>query len=223
MDKKDEILNKLCQKASTKQVVYRTSKNVFEELKVILKEVAKELDGQLCTIDKHVQVEYKDKGEFEAELRFSGDILIFHFHSNTFHFDKSHHIWNSSYTKIDEYRTYCGVINIYNFLSDSFKYNRENDLGFLIGRMFINKEKHFFVEGKGRMSFLYNDFPNAVIDKKALNSILQEAILFAMDFELITPPFNDEQVVTLHQIKEISQNMKLKTAKRLGYRFTNEK
>ena len=223
MDKKDEILNKLCQKASTKQVVYRTSKNVFEELKVILKEVAKELDGQLCTIDKHVQVEYKDKGEFEAELRFSGDILIFHFHSNTFHFDKSHHIWNSSYTKIDEYRTYCGVINIYNFLSDSFKYNRENDLGFLIGRMFINKEKHFFVEGKGRMSFLYNDFPNAVIDKKALKSILQEAILFAMDFELITPPFNDEQVVTLHQIKEISQNMKLKTAKPLGYRFTNEK
>ena len=60
-------------------------------------------------------------------------------------------------------------------------------MGYLIGRMFINKEKHFFVEGKGRMSFLYNDFPNAVIDKTALKSILQEAILFAMDFELITP------------------------------------
>ncbi len=223
MNKKKEILNKLCQKASTKQAVYRTSKDVFEELKVILKDVAEELDGQLCTIDKHVQVEYKDKGEFEAELRFSGDVLIFHFHSNTFHFDKSHHIWNSSYAKTDKYRTYCGVINIYNFLSDSFKYNRENDLGYLIGRMFINKEKHFFVEGKGRMSFLYNDFPNAIIDKEALKSILQEAILFAMDFELLTPPFNDVQVVTLHQIKEMSQNMKLKTAKRLGFRFSNEK
>ena len=63
MNKKKEILNKLCQKASTKQAVYRTSKDVFEELKVILKDVAEELDGQLCTIDKHVQVEYKDKGE----------------------------------------------------------------------------------------------------------------------------------------------------------------
>ena len=136
---------------------------------------------------------------------------------------KDHHIWNSSYAKADEYRTYCGVINIYNFLSDSFKYNRENDLGYLIGRMFINKEKHFFVEGKGRMSFLYNDFPNAVLDKQALKSILQEAILFAMDFELLTPPFSDVQVVTLHQIKEMSQNMKLKTAKRLGFRFSNEK
>ena len=223
MNKKDEILNKLCQKAATKQAVYRTAKNVFEELKVVLKEVAEDLDGQMCTIDKNVQIEYKDKGEFEAELRFSGDVLIFHFHSNTFHFEKSHHIWNSSYAKEDEYRTYCGVINIYNFLSDSFKYNRENDLGFLIGRLFINKEKRFFVEGKGRMSFLYNNFPNSLINKETLKSILQEAILFAMDFELLTPPFNDVQVVTLNQIMEMSQNMKLKTAKRLGFRFSNEK
>ena len=34
MTKKDEILNKLCQKAATKQAVYRTTKDVFEELKV---------------------------------------------------------------------------------------------------------------------------------------------------------------------------------------------
>ena len=90
MTKKDEILKKLCLKAATKQAVYRTTKEVFEDLKVVLKEIAEDLDGQLCIIDKHVQVEYKDKGEFEAELRFSGDVLIFHFHSNTFHFDKSH-------------------------------------------------------------------------------------------------------------------------------------
>ena len=76
MTKKDQILNKLCQKAATKQAVYRTAKNVFEDLKVVLKEVAEELDGQICTIDKHVQVEYKDKGEFETELRFSGDVLF---------------------------------------------------------------------------------------------------------------------------------------------------
>ena len=63
MTKKDEILNKLCQKAATKQVVYRTSKEVFKELKIVLKEIAEDLDGQLCTIDKHVQIEYKDKGD----------------------------------------------------------------------------------------------------------------------------------------------------------------
>jgi hypothetical protein len=44
-----------------------------------------------------------------------------------------------------------------------------------------------------------------------------------MDFELITPPYKDVQVVSLHQINEMSQKMKLKTAKKLGFKFTNEK
>jgi hypothetical protein len=223
MTKKTKLIDKLCKKATTKQEVYRITQAVFEDLKNILEHIAKELNEQMHTIDKYVKIEYKDKGPFEAELQFSGDVLIFHFHSNTFQFDKSHHIWNHSYTKNNEYNAYCGVINVYNFLSDSFKYNRVNDLGHLVGRMFINKEKHFFVEGKGKLNFLFNDFPNAVIDKETLKTILYEAVLFAMDFELTTPPFNEVNIVTLHQIKEMSHNMKLKTAKRLGYRFSKEK
>ena len=45
-------------------------------------------------------------------------------------------------------RSFCGVINIYNFLSQTLlKYNRLNDAGFLIASVFINKDYHFFVEG----------------------------------------------------------------------------
>ena len=47
-------------------------------------------------------------------------------------------------------------------------------------------------------------------------------MLHAMDFELVTPPFKDVQVVSLHQINQMSQNMKLKTAKKLGFKFSNE-
>ena len=97
-------------------------------------------------------------------------------------------------------------------MSDSFKYNRVNDLGYLIGRVFINKDKHFFTDGNGRMSFLHNDFQNDTLNKDTLKNIVQELMLHAMDFELITPPYKDVQVVSLHQIKEMSQNMKLKTA-----------
>lgn len=223
MTEKKDIVHKLCKKAVTKQSVHRTTKGVFETLKESLQEVAEDLNNQMCTIDKHVEVAFKDKGDFEAEIRFSGDVLVFHMHTNTFQFEKSHHIWSSSYVKEDPYRAYCGVINIYNFLSDSFKYNRDNDLGYLIGRLFINKEGHYFIEGKGKLGFLYNNFPSEVCDKEALSPILLDAIAYAMDFELHTPPFNEVQVVTLHQIKEMSQNMKLQTAKRLGFRFSSEK
>ena len=47
----------MSKKLPIKQVVYRTSKNVFEDLKGVLKELAEELDGQLCTIDKHAGIQ----------------------------------------------------------------------------------------------------------------------------------------------------------------------
>ena len=223
MDSSEKIINKLTQKAAAKQEVYRVCKSFFDLLKEVISELSEELNQEVSPVDKHVEIKHTDKGEFEIEFKFSGDILIFHMHSNTFSFDKSHQIWNSSYVKEDEYRAYCGVINVYNFLSDSFKYNRVNDLGYLIGRVFINKDKHFFTDGNGRMSFLHNDFQKDTLNKDTLKNIVQELMLHAMDFELITHTYKDVQIVSLHQIKEMSQNMKLKTAKKLGFKFRNEK
>ncbi|HAP30377.1 MAG TPA: hypothetical protein DCR01_00265 [Flavobacteriales bacterium] len=223
MDSSEKIINKLTKKAAAKQEVYRVCKSFFDMLKEVVSELSEELSNDVSPIDQHVEIKYADKGEFEIELKFSGDTLIFHMHTNTFSFEKSHQIWNSSYVKEDEYKAYCGVINVYNFLSDSFKYNRTNDLGYMIGRLFINKEKHFFTEGNGRMSFLYNNFQNDILDKPILKNIVRELMLHAMDFELVTPPFKDIQVVSLNQINQMSQNMKLKTAKKLGFKFSNEK
>ena len=223
MDSSEKIINKLTKKATTKQEVYRTCKSFFDMLKEVISELSEELSKEISILDEHVEIKYVDKGEFEIQLKFSGDTLIFHMHTNTFLFDKSHQIWKSSYVKEDEYRAYCGVINIYNFLSDSFKYNRINDLGFMIGRLYINKEKHFFTEGNGRMSFLYNNFQNDILDKKVLKNIVNELMLYAMDDELISPPLKEVQVVSLNQINQMSQNMKLKTAKKLGFKFSNEK
>ena len=222
MDSSEKIINKLTKKSATKQEVYRVCKSFFDMLKEVVSELSEELSNDVSPIDKHVEINYIEKGEFEIELKFSGDTLIFHMHTNTFYFDKSHQIWNSSYVKEDEYKAYCGVINVYNFLSDSFKYNRTNDLGYMIGRLFINKEKHFFTEGNGRMNFLYNNFQNDILDKPILKNIVHELMLYAIDFELVTPPFKDVQVVSLHEINQMSQNMKLKTAKKLGFKFSNE-
>ena len=222
MDISEKIINKLTKKAAAKQEVYRVCKSFFDMLKEVIKELSEELSKNVLPLDKHVKIMYTNKGEFEIELKFSGDILIFHMHTNTFLFDKNHHIWKSNYIKEDKFRAYCGVINIYNFLSDSFKYKRVNDLGFMIGRLFINKEKHFFTDGNGKMSFLHNNFQNDILDKNKLKNIVCELMLYAMDDELISPPLKEVQVVSLHQINQMSQNMKLKTAKKLGYKFNSE-
>ena len=223
MNHSNKIIDKLSHKATVKQEVYRVCQSHFKDLKEVLKSLAQTLQQHIQSVDTHVEVSYIDKGPFEAHLKFSGDTLIFHLHTNTFSFDKNHHVWKLNYVKEDSSRAYCGVINVYNFLSDSLKYQRENDLGFLISRIFINKEHHFFADGHGKMSFLYNDFEHSTLNKETIQTIVEELILYAIDFELLSPPFQEIPPVSILQIQELSKKMKLRTAKKLGFKFSDEK
>ncbi|MBL7889067.1 MAG: hypothetical protein JNL24_05915 [Bacteroidia bacterium] len=213
------ILKTLKEKSSLKQDVYYNTLEAFNTLKSIARNLSADLQKEAKAIDKRLVIEFKDKGEFEFELRVAGDLLIFVMHTNVFEFDKNHSIWKNSYVKQDGTRSYCGLINIYNFLNDSFKYNRVNDLGYVIGRIFINKENHFFAEGKRQMAFLYNDIVNSVIDQEKIKSILESAILYCLDFDLFTPPFDSIKEISVLDMQTASESMQIKTGKRLGFRF----
>ena len=220
MNDKEKIVKLLKTKASTKQEVYRKTKSVFAEFQNYLESKSDIINNELA--DKDVQVIYSSDGDFESKLKFSGDALLFHMHSNVFDFPNSHSINKTKYVKQDKLRSFCGVINIYNFLSDSFKYNRMNDAGYLIARVFINKDKHFFVEGDKQLGFLFNDFVNQQINTDQIDKIINETMVYALNFDLQTPNFNDVKVVSVHQILDMNNNQKLKTAKRMGYKFSFE-
>ena len=220
MNSEEKIVSLLKEKACTKQKIYRITKNIFANFQDVLQEKANILNNEIQ--DKDVEVSYEESGDFDAKLKFSGDTLLFHMHSNIFDFDSSHQIHKTSYVKEDKMRSFCGVINIYNFLSDSLKYNRLNDAGFLIARIFINKDNHFFVEGDKQLGFLFNDFVNQQIDEVQICKIIATAMIYALNFDLQTPNFNDVKVVSLHQILDINNNHKIKTSKRLGFKFSSE-
>ena len=220
MNSEEKIVSLLKEKACTKQKIYRITKNVFANFQDVLQEKANILNNEIQ--DKDVEVSYEESGDFDAKLKFSGDTLLFHMHSNIFDFDSSHQIHKTSYVKEDKMRSFCGVINIYNFLSDSLKYNRLNDAGFLIARIFVNKDNHFFVEGDKQLGFLFNDFVNQQIDEVQICKIIDTAMIYALNFDLQTPNFNDVKVVSLHQILDINNNHKIKTSKRLGFKFSSE-
>lgn len=209
----------LKEKSTMKQDVYDNTYKAFKLMKTVAKELVAEFKGEIAEIDKRVVIEYRDKGEFEFELRVAGDLLIFAMHTNIFDFDKSHQVWKSSYVKEVPTRSFCGIINIYNFLNDSFTYNRMNDLGYVIGRIFVNKENHYFIEGKRQLGFLYNDFVHAVIDAKALKAVLESTILYCLNFDLYTPPFDTMKEVSVSDMQAASESMQIKTGKRLGFRF----
>jgi len=216
---RDLIVKTLKEKSSLKQDVFANTQTVFATFKSIAKNMAADLQKEAKTIDKRLIIEFKDKGEYEFELRVAGDLLIFMMHTNVFEFDKNHAVWKTSYVKSDITRSFCGIINIYNFLNDSFKYNRVNDLGYVIGRVFINKENHFFAEGKRQLGFLYNDFVNTAIDENYIKNILESTILYSLEFDLFTPPFDSIKEVSVLDMQQATESMQIKTGKRLGFRF----
>lgn len=216
----DLITELLLDKGSMKQDVAANTAQAFHYFKSQAKEMANTLSVQLKEDDKRLRIEFVDKGEFMFQLQFAGDTLIFYRHSNVFEFEKGHRLWKTPYLAEDDQRSYCGIINVFNFLTDSLLYNRFNDRGYLVARIFINKEKHYYVEGKRQLSFLYNNFTEQVFDEKSAQSIMESAMLYCLDFDLYTPPYESMKEIGVSDIMEQSTNLNIATAKRMGFRFS---
>ncbi|MEC8968405.1 MAG: hypothetical protein VX756_04595 [Bacteroidota bacterium] len=215
------MFNLVKEKSVLKQDVFNNIILNFKVLKQVLKEVCDDLSTRISKVDERVIIEYKETGEFEAKVRVAGDLLIFQMHTNVFKFDRENSLWKTVYLSENDNRGYCGIINIYNFLNDSFKYNRYNDLGYLVGRIFINHENHFMVEGKRQLGFLYNDFVNHILDKDRLKSIIQSAIIYCLDFDLLVPNYDIIKEVSVREINQRIDDSRIKTGKRLGFVFNS--
>ncbi len=222
MSKKEEtrpIFDSIVAKATLKQNVYQNTYNTFSKFKTVIKSLVKEYQDATDTGNQYIPFEYKNRGEFEVELKFAGDILVFMMHTNVFEFPRQHEVMGLPYIQEDPDRSYCGIINIYNFLSDSFKYKRINDIGYLIGRVFINKDMHYFIEGKREIGFLYRSFDSAKMNDESARSIITSAIKYTLNFDLLTPPYDQVKMLSVYEIQTTLDNMKIKTGKRLGFKF----
>ena len=219
---KQQITELLNVKAPVKQAVFDKTKEVFYELKSIIEELETEYNEVLTTNDVRVRLEYQDRGNFVAQLKVAGDVLIFNMHTNTFEFDREHEIWKQEYAAKEISNTYCGVIYFYNFLYDSFKYNRYDDIGYLVARLFVNKDGFFFVEGKRQKGMGVSSFGKKQINRDTLKKIIEVAIYYSLSFDLLVPPYDDMIMMTLMQVeKEILQSG-IRTGKRLGFQYKSD-
>lgn len=217
------ILSLLSEKAVMKSKIYEQSLEVFNVLKELLSEMSNDLNEMLDDKDyKRVRLEYRDRGKYEAELKFADDVLIFSMHTDVFQFDREHPVWQNEYVKEDSNRTYCGVINVYNFLSDSMKFNRLDDMGYLVARLFVNKDKAFFVEGKRQKKQMTDFFGKATLTKEDLVEFVESAILYTLSFDLLVPPYDVVKHATVEQINVKIESSKMTTGKRLGYKYNSD-
>lgn len=217
---REKILATIIEKSMLKQRVFDNTFAVFNLLKDTLFEMASEMEDALeGKVDRRVRLEYRDRGKHEAQLQIASDLLIFKMHTDIFQFDSNHIIWQNSYVQQDKANSYCGMIDIYDFLSDSFKDKRSADEGYLIGRIFINRERMFFVEGKRQTLVRAMGFGKSEINRESLIAILEAAINYAINFDLLVPPYEANKHVTIDQFNTKMDNSKFVTDKRTGFDF----
>ena len=71
------------------------AKEAFDDLVISLKSKEKSLTTLLKDEEENVELEFKSNGVFDVQLKFAGDTLLFHMHSNIFDFPPSHEIFKS--------------------------------------------------------------------------------------------------------------------------------
>jgi hypothetical protein len=210
-------------KSTIKQKVYANTLLSFKILKKVLKSLEKEYHSIIKDQVAHsIMPAFRERGPFEVEFEIGGDLLIFSMHSNVFEFDNKNPILQSDYIQNDPLRSYCGMINIYNFLADSFKYHRDKDLGYLVARIFINKDNHFFVEGKRQTEENVKSFAVDTISPGVIRQIVETAIQYCIEFDLLVPPYDAVKLATVEQMQEKIIHSKITTGKRLGFSFNSD-
>ncbi len=216
------ILKQLEEKVLLKAEVFNKTKSVFDNLKKMLKLMSAELKQKVKNFSKENLIDYIETSDHEIHFTLADETLVFVMHSNIFTFDHTHEIWKNSYVEKEPNNSYCGKIFIYNFLTDSFRFNRTNDVGYVIARIFINKDGHYFVEGKKQLGYLYNDFATEVLNEENLSKILNNAIKYSLEFDSFTPPFESLNEISVGAVIEAGVQARISTGKRLGFEFTNE-
>jgi hypothetical protein len=215
------LVDLLSSRAALKQDVYEKMKCTFSEFKVI---VAQEIDAIRAEVkDERVRCKVINSSDFEIQIAVGSDILVFHMHTNVFRFEDGHPIWKTSFLEERPELGYFGIINIYNFLFDSVEYDRRDDVGYLIGRIFINKEGHFIVQGLGDISLVYSNFFKNTIDAAKMTEIVQRACTFAVDFDSFAPPYQSVGMLRVEDMKNLLYNLRVQTGKRIGFKWNSEK
>ncbi len=91
-----------------------------------------------------------------------------------------------------------------------------------MARVFVNGEGHFFVEGKRQRSMGLSGFETSVISREALLRIVETAMLYSLEFDLLVPPYDNMKIVSLAHMNEEIMQSRMRTGKRLGFVFNSD-
>ena len=218
-DRLDQIFDGLRQKSAAKQAIFRNTLAAFDCLRIVSQELVVELTRKLTSFDSSVVIEYRPVNDMEFHIRFSGDLLVFIMHSNIVTFPEDFGPMPSAYVAEDFRRRFFGHIMAYNFMADSIKYQRLNDPGYLVGRLLVNIDNHYFLEGVQQLELPENNMSDNLITSNGMRLFVESAMIAAVNNDLIAPPLPEIQRIS---VKQKLENQQVSRGSKMGFSFSNE-
>ncbi|MCX8081660.1 MAG: hypothetical protein N3F09_10540 [Bacteroidia bacterium] len=215
--KEEDILRLLTTKSVMKQNIFHHTIEAFQLLHRVCEKMIDQLKEKVSSVDPRVTFFHKDFNIHSFQIKVAGDILQFDMHTNVFEFPENHPIRKHSRLIRDPDLGYAGIITVYNFMADSFKYNRTHDLGILAARIFVNKEKNILLETKYSSGYRMENFTEEPFQEGMFRQILLDLIYFVIEDDLPVPPFQNVMQVTVAEVQEKAGSTILRTGKRLGF------
>lgn len=224
MDKDPQtlILENLKQKAVTKQKAAANTQKAFKTIRKIGRYLAHNLRKSTKDLEVRIPIEYRENGAHQAELRVASDLLVFTLQTNVYTFEPTNPLWKTPRLAKDPSLAFCGIINIYNFLGDSFKFNRLDDHGVLIGRIYINKDNRYMVEGQPPLNTISTSFSDEEVSQRELREVVMTALALALDIDLVAPAFERSRITTVQEIRNNAAYADMKSGKRLGFKMYSD-
>jgi hypothetical protein len=213
------IKDMLENKSTAKQTTY---KNILSAYAVLAREsqnMVNELSRRAHPGDKDVTVDFMEENEREFQVKLAGDLVIFVLATNIVTFEDNHAIMNEGYIKEKEVNRYFGQIMIYDFMSDSLKYNRTNDPGYLLARLLINHENRYFIEGEKQLA-TFNKISQKPITEGDLKDLVKTALVMAIENDLMALPYQQVKSITLSQ--KLDHTPEFCGTKKIGFRMSYE-
>ncbi len=218
-DRLDQIFDGLKEKSTAKQAIYRNTQAAFDCLRQVSQELVVELSRKLTPLDSSVVIEYRPVNEMEFHIRFSGDLLVFVMHSNVVTFADDYGPMPSAYVAADFRRRFFGHIMAYNFMADSIKYQRLNDPGYLVGRLLVNINNHYYLEGVQQLELPDNDMSDNLLTPRMMRLFVESAMIAAVNNDLIAPPLPEIQRIN---VKQKLENQQVSRGSKVGFSFSHQ-
>ena len=217
-DPTENIAEILLSKSTVKQQAYRNVCNAFKEMESEARLLVKELGKKTKNRDKDIKLSVDSLGPQEFHIRIAGDLLVFVLHTNVITLPEDYDYNKSNYVSDQPLRKYLGQINVYNFMADSFEFNRLNDPGYLLARLLINSENHFIVEGDRQVGFMFKSVSAKPLEKVDLDVMIKLIIAQAAENDLVVPPFPKVRSISVRE--KIEKTQSLGAGNKIGFQMS---